>query len=364
MILARPNFLITRLYICLLMLLLTMPSSKAAAQQPTGAVNTASSSNIPPEFQPRVSPNAIAYQQSGRILGLVHMGWSLLGLWLLLQSGAARKLRNRVENRAKKRLLSDGYKRADPPAFIPLTLYFAVLSMLIWCWSLPFDMLGLALERRYDFGTQRVPGLIQDGLIAQIFGLLLVPLIWAAYRIHSRFTRTWWLLIWAITAPLLYVLVVLQPVVFSPMFNSYTPMPNGPVKSDILALAGHAGVRNATVLIENTSKRTRHVNAYVTGLGPSARIVINDTALRELPEDQLLAMIGHELGHYVEHHIMVGYAGSVLGIGFFLWVCSFALTFITETHPLWGSRGINDLAMLPALMLLISLFLLVQSPIE
>ncbi len=211
---------------------------------------------------------------------------------------------------------------------------------------------------------KRLPVLVGDSVISLAFGLLAVPLIWVAYRVYARFPRTWWIWIWLLMAPLLYVIVVLEPVLFAPMFNRYTPMANGPVKADILALADRAGVRNASVLIENTSTRTRHVNAYVTGLGPSARIVINDTAIRELPEDQLLAMISHELGHYVEHHILVGYISSLFGLGAFLWICSFVFPWIARRHPLWGSRGIYDLAMLPALMLFISLFLIVQSPIE
>jgi Zn-dependent protease with chaperone function len=346
--------------ISLLLLLLIMPSPKANAQQPQGSRYSASSVFIPPEFRPHVSADAVSYQRKGRTLSLVRMGWSLLGLWLFLQSGAASKLRDLIE----KNLRIRNTNLEDPPGFVPLALYIVILSLLLWVWSLPFDIAGLLLERRYGFGTQSISGLLGDGLIAQAFGLLTVPLIWAAYRVHARYNRTWWLWIWAVMAPLLYVVIVLQPIVFSPMFNSYTPMPNSPLKSDILAVADLAGVRTATVLIENTSKRTRHVNAYVTGLGPSARIVINDTAIRELPEDQLLAMIGHELGHYVEHHIMVGYISSLLGLGVFLWLCSIAFPLITLQRSRWGSRGINDIAMLPALMLFVSLFLLVQAPIE
>jgi STE24 endopeptidase len=348
------------------MLLLSMPYTKAAAQPPQGSgyststTSPASSASIPPEYRPHISPKAIAYQRKGRILSLLHMIWSLLGLWLFLQSGAARILSKRVGLILHIRQPN----AAKPPAFIPLTIYLALFSMALWAWSLPFDVAGLYLERQYGFGTETSAGLLCDGLIAQAFGLLMAPLIWAAYRIHSRFTRTWWLWVWGFSAPLLYVIVVLEPIVFAPMFNRYTPMPSSPVKADILILADQAGVHNAAVLIENTSTRTRHVNAYVTGIGPSARIVINDTAIQELPEDQLLAMIGHELGHYVEHHIMIGYVCSVLGSGIFLWICSYVFPWITERHPLWGSRGIYDLAMLPALMLFISLFLVVQSPIE
>ena len=253
---------------------------------------------------------------------------------------------------------------SEPPGFIPLTLYIASFSLLLWMWCLPFDIAGLVQERRYGFGTQPFAGFLRDGLTTQAFGLLIVPLIWAVYRLHARYKRAWWLLTWALMTLLIYGIVVLQPVVFSPMFNSYTPMPNSPLKADILTIAHRAGVDEAAVLIENTSKRTRHVNAYVTGVGPSARIVINDTAIRELPEDQLLAMIGHELGHDVEHHILVGYFSSVLGLGVFFWICSFVLPYIVERYSRSRSRGINDLAILPAIMLFVSLFLLVQSPIE
>ncbi len=117
--------------------------------------------------------------------------------------------------------------------------------------------------------------------------------------------------------------------------------------------------------MEDTSRRTRHVNAYVTGLGPSTRIVLNDTALQTLPPDQgLLAMMGHEMGHYVEGHIWVGFATGALGAGVFFWLLSRLLPWAAHRGGgRWRLHGPGDLATLPLVLLLASLFLLAQAPV-
>lgn len=311
-----------------------------------------------------MSERATSYQRAGRILGLVRLGWELLGVALFLQVGAAARSRDLIHlwvgrGRAAARRPSE----MSPP-LVAVVLYVAAFSVAMGIWRFPVSIAGFLLERHYGFGTQPFAGLLLDSLIAQALSLLAAPLIWAAGRVCTRFPQSWWLRIWAVMIPIYYFVIVLQPVVVAPWFNRYTPMQASPLRLQILALAAHAGLNEPDVYVENTSIRTHHVNAYVTGLGPSARVVINDTALRELPDDQIIAMVGHELGHYAEHHSLVGFLTGVAGIGVFLWINSRLLPIIINRTPKWGSKGLCDLATIPILYLCLSAFLVLQAPIE
>src|SRR5262249_42326090 len=157
--------------------------------------------------------------------------------------------------------------------------------------------------------------------------------------------------------------IVLQPVVIAPLFNRYTPLAPGPLRSHILELAAKSGIASSRVFVEDTSRRTSHVNAYVVGLGPSTRIVLNDTALQQLPEDQLLAMLGHEMGHYVEGHIWIGFCSGALGAGLLLYLMARILPWAVQRYGLsWEVRGLRDIASLPLILLVVYLLQLAQDP--
>ncbi|HZO87441.1 MAG TPA: M48 family metallopeptidase [Chthonomonadaceae bacterium] len=311
-------------------------------------------------YTPHVPPRAIAYQRAGRALGVFAIFWNLLGLWAILQSGLSARLRDVFLRRLR---LSPPPPNGPPP-FRLVAAYFVAFSLLAQFWFLPLGLARFYLEHHFGFGRQSLGGYFADW--AQTWGLelLLIPLIWGGYWLYARTPRRWWLWLWAIMIPLIFFVFVLQPVVIAPLYNRYTPLPQGPLRAEILNLAARAGVEHAQVLVEDTSRRTNHVNAYVYGLGPTARIVINDTSLRLLPQDQILAMVGHELGHYVEKHIWVGFLGSALGAGIFLWLASRIIPWAVRRAPRrWRLLGIGDIVALPLVYLVLSVFLLVQYPL-
>ncbi|HLK61648.1 MAG TPA: M48 family metallopeptidase, partial [Chthonomonadaceae bacterium] len=323
---------------------------------PTGTVKTAQGD----PYTPHLPRRALAYQRTRRVLGLIGMAWNLLGLWLFVRTGLGVRLRNAVYRTLRRPVPED---EAVPPLHA-LAFYYAAYALLLLLWNLPFGFGSLAIEHTYGFSRETAFGYLGDSLISVGFNCAIIFPLWIAYRFYVRSPHRWWLWLWAGLVPLIFFVIVLQPVVVAPAYNHYTPLPAGPLRDKILDLADRAGIRNARVLIEDTSRRTTHVNAYVNGLGPSAQIVINDTALAQLPEDQLLAMLAHEMGHYVEKHVWWGFLSGALGAGAFLWIASRLLPWMLKR---WGERlhlrGLTDLAALPLLMLFISLFLLMQDPI-
>jgi Zn-dependent protease with chaperone function len=307
-----------------------------------------------------VSARAISYQRKQYTLAFFSIAWHALGLWLLLASRASSAIRTAVY-----RVLH----RAQPPPgkappFLATLFYFAFYTLALAIWSLPISLISLLLERAYGFSNETWPTFCRDLITAWLTGLIMAPVIWLAYRLYGKSPARWWLWLWAALMPLLFVQFVLQPVLIAPLYNRFTPLPDGKLRQDILALAGRAGVTGARVFVSDTSVRTRHVNAYVAGLGPTTRIVINDTALHTLPEDELLAMLGHELGHYVEGHVWVLLASSTAGAGLFLFAAARLLPYLHRKYgPRWELAGLTDLAALPLVMLVLYLFLMAQEPL-
>ncbi len=311
-------------------------------------------------FTPHIPARAIAYQRLHRVINLTGIAWSIGGLWLFIRLGVSTRLRTTLYRLLKRPLPQE----ESTPTFRVLALYSVVFLVIVRLWSLPFGLANRAVEAHYGFGRQSLGGYFADILMGLLLELPLIPLVWGGYWLFVRSPRHWWQWAWGLLTPLLLFQFVIQPVVISPLYNHYTPLPESPLRQDILALASRAGIPETRVFVEDTSKRTAHVNAYVIGLGMSRRIVLNDTGLKELPKDEMLAMVGHEMGHYVEGHIWIFFVCSVFGAGFFLWFLAKVLPLQTKRlYRLGFVTHTTDLAGLPSILLTISLFLLIQYPV-
>ena len=241
---------------------------------------------------------------------------------------------------------------------------FAGYSLLTVLWNLPIGLASLAIEWRYGFSHESLFSYLKDLGISFGIGLSYTLLLIPGYMIFAKFPKRWWLFVWAAIVPVSFISAVIYPVAISPLFNAYHRMESSPLRDRIQSLALSAGICGADIFIEDTSKRTSHVNAYVIGIGPSTRIVLNDTALRELPEDQLLAMMGHEMGHYKEKHIWIGLFAGALGVGFFLWLLAETLPKILLWRGVaWQIPSLNSPASIPLIFAGVYLITLLGQPI-
>jgi len=311
-------------------------------------------------YMPHIPPRAIAYTRTQRALGLTGMAWNLVGLWVFVRSGASVRLRDGVYRLVRLPVPEDG-----PPAFRALLVFYGLYTLILMLWNMPFGLAELATEWKYGFSHESLGMYLGDAAKNWGIGLLVAPLLCGLAWLVMRSPRRWWLWMWGLTLPLLIGVLILQPIVIAPLFNEYKPLSVGPLRTKILALAARAGVPNADVFVEDTSRRSAHVNAYVTGVGPAARIVLNDTAIMMLPEDQLLAMLGHEMGHYVEKHVWYGLLSGAIGSGAFFYLAfrGWPLLDRRTRQSKTGLRGPLDLATLPLLFLYLNIALLIQDPI-
>jgi len=217
----------------------------------------------------------------------------------------------------------------------------------------------------YDQSNQTMGKFLHDqglGLVVQVIIIALV--IWIPFLLIRRSPKRWWLWSTAALTPVLIVGVVLSPILISPLFNTFTPLPDGALKTRIEAEAARGGLTNATILKMDRSTDSKTFGAYVAGLGGTARIVIYDTALTALDEREILFVVGHEMKHYLLDDVwkIVGADVVMLLVGFFV-VDRLARTAIRRWSGPFGFTELSDPAALPLLLFVFGLVSLVATPI-
>jgi STE24 endopeptidase len=223
---------------------------------------------------------------------------------------------------------------------------------------------GWAYERRWGFSTQTLRGWLWDrvkGLVVGVVltGIGLLALIWSA-----RTWPSWWPLAAAPGAALLaLVLSLLAPIVLERLFNRFWPLPDPSLAEELRELSQRAGVPLRTLLVTDASRRTRKHNAYVSGLGPTRRLVVFDTLLADAPRGELRGVVAHELGHRRFRHVawgtllaMAGAAATVLVLwGLLSWGGLVSAA---------GASGPGDPRVVPLVLLLVWLLELGALPFE
>jgi STE24 endopeptidase len=178
---------------------------------------------------------------------------------------------------------------------------------------LPLSMWrGWVYERRWGFSTQTLRGWLWDRVKGLLVGVALSGLAFVALVGSARAWPGWWPAVAAPGAALLtLVLSLIAPIVFERLFNRFWPLPDASLASELRGLSERAGVPVRTMLVTDASRRTRKHNAYVSGLGPTRRLVVFDTLLEEAPRGELRGVVAHELGHRRYRHVA---AGTLLGM--------------------------------------------------
>ena len=180
--------------------------------------------------------------------------------------------------------------------------------------TLPLAAWRHTIVVRYGISTQTWSGWSADLLKSLGVGAVLGAVVLAGFYTVTHFAPRWW---WAIgaagAAGLVVLLSFILPVLVEPVFNRFTPMPDGPLRTELLALAERDDVPVKDVLVADASRRTRAVNAYVSGLGPTRRIVVYDTMLTEATPGEVVAVAAHELGHAKDNDVLTGTIMGALG---------------------------------------------------
>lgn len=180
---------------------------------------------------------------------------------------------------------------------------------------LPFDARAEAVQRRYGLSAQTWASWGVDVAKVYAVGLVLTLLVLFGVVALARWSPQWWWSFGAVLGALLVVVVSFAyPVVVEPVFNKFTSMPAGPLRTSLLSMAAHDGVPARDVLVADASRRTNSLNAYVSGFGATRRIVVYDTLLKDATPDEVRLIVAHELGHAKARDVLWGTFVGALGV--------------------------------------------------
>ncbi|WP_026692680.1 M48 family metallopeptidase [Peribacillus kribbensis] len=245
-------------------------------------------------------------------------------------------------------------------------IYLFWVSVLAFLFTLPLDFIGFRLSKSYHLSNQTFPLWMKDELIGFWVDFALMWVVMSVlYWLIRRFTKKWWLYAWLLSIPFTLFLMFIQPVVIDPLYNKFYPLQDQKLEKKILALAAKADIPAEHVYEVNMSTKTNSMNAYVNGIGSNSRIVLWDTTLNKLSDKEILFIMAHEMGHYVEKHLYFGIAGSLAGSFIGLWIASKLVAAIIRR---WGGLlkipSIKSLSSYPLLLLTASVLLFAASPVS
>ena len=241
---------------------------------------------------------------------------------------------------------------------------YLALSELI---SLPLTFYqGWWREQAYGMSTQTVPAWVGEWLMSTAISLVIGALVLGGlYALIRRAGARWW--IWGAVGGmgLTTLLVALSPVFIEPLFNTYKPVEDGPLKRAVLQMAHAVSVPVDNVYVFDASRQTTRISANVSGLFGTAAVRLNDNLLRRTSEPEVRAVMGHELGHYVMNHIpkTLLMLTLVLLVGFYLAQAAMSWLLVRFAAAT-GIRQVDDVAGLPMLLSVFSLFFTLATPVN
>lgn len=198
--------------------------------------------------------------------------------------------------------------------WLQVTIYYLMFAIFTFLAMLPFRFISYQLARFYGTSTMILTHWIRNrGIDFLVDFLLMMTIIHIVLFLIKKFPRRWWLATWLTFIPFAFFFMLIQPVLIDPLYNDFHPLENEALEREILTMAADAGVSASSVFVVEVSDRTNTINGYVTGVGPTARIVLWDTALQQLNEDAIMFLMAHEIAHYVYRDI---YRGIVVAIIF------------------------------------------------
>lgn len=227
-------------------------------------------------------------------------------------------------------------------------LFMLGLSLASGILSLPFDWYAtFRIEEKYGFNKTTVKTYIADllkGMLVSglIGGALLAAIVWFYEWAGPQF----WLYAWGVITLFSVFMGMFYSQLIVPLFNKQTPLEEGSLRGKIHAFASEVGFKLDNIYVIDGSKRSTKANAYFTGFGPKKRIVLYDTLIKELTEEEIVAVLAHEVGHYKKKHTVRFMLASVLQTGIILWLFSLFVNKPALSLALGGDRAYFQLGLI------------------
>ena len=311
-------------------------------------------------LDPEKQKQAKQYSRINRRLWLVDTIFSALYAFAWLFLGWSNSVRTWLHQ-----LISVNWSLTTGSDWLLVALYVAIFGGIFAVINLPLMYYsGFILPHRFDQSNQSLKDWVVDQLkglaIGAPLGLLMLELLYLALRLTGD---AWWL--WVAGGLLLFNVLIsnLAPVLIMPLFNKYVPLgdEHKELEERLLNLAKRANTKVKGVFKFDMSKRTKAANAALTGLGNTRRIILGDTLINEFTLDEIETVLAHELGHHVHKDIPFLIAFGTLSTTLSLFIASLALNYAVSFFSFTSAA---DIAALPALMLILSAYGLLTSPLD
>jgi STE24 endopeptidase len=336
------------------------PPAPSAAGAPAAA---APSERFDPEaataaYLAQLSPAARAKSDAYFEGGYWLMLWDfLIGLaiaWLFLGTRLSTGIRDWAERTTRFKSLQTA---------LYAIAYILITSVVLLPWN-AYE--GYFREHQYDMSNQTMGDWLLDQAKGLAIGLILGTLaLVAIYAVLRKAPRTWWL--WGALVAIAFAMfaVAIAPVYLEPVFNKFKPLPDSPLKQQILSMARANGIPASDVYEFDASKQTKRMSAHVSGLLGTTQISMNDNLMQRGSPEEIKGVLGHEMGHYVMHHVYKGitFIGIIIVVGFAFLSWAFD-KLQARSGARWGIRDIGDVAGLPLLLFLLSAYLFVLTPVN
>ena len=230
-------------------------------------------------------------------------------------------------------------------------LFLLLLTALSSLLSLPGSLYSqFVIEEEFGFNKMTGKTFIIDLLKSTILSVILfVPLILGLFLFINKTGNLWWLYGFTFFATFQLLISLLYPLVIAPLFNKFTDIEEGSLKDRLVALAEKTSFKAKGIYIMDGSRRSSHSNAYFTGFGKARRIVLFDTLINSLSEEEIEGVLAHEIGHFKKKHIIKNLLSSLI-IAFILF---YLLSVLSSYAPLYGAFGFSE-ASFPALLVILS----------
>ena len=290
------------------------------------------------------------------LLNLGSMLWGILVLFLVLSLRWATAIR-------------DWAGTLTPRHWLQGFLFLPVLLLLLIAANLPFDVAGHHLSLLYGLSIQHWGSWFWDwsksALLLTLGGTLALALLFAIVR---RSPRRWWFWFWLISIPLEVLLIFILPVVVDPMFNRFEPLeksnPELVAQIEQVVARSQLEIPPSRMFLMNASEKVTGLNAYVTGIGASKRVVVWDTTIQKAKPDEILFIYGHEQGHYVLDHIGKGLLFSS-GVTLVVLLLGYRISnwLLRTNSNRWRISSLSDWAAVAVLLFIFSIFNLLAEPV-
>ena len=229
---------------------------------------------------------------------------------------------------------------ADTNFLLAGLVFFAVIGLIEMLADIPFDYYhSFVIEDRYGFNTKTIKIWISDLIKSLLVIIVLGGFLLSALLLMLEYAgMNWWVWAWVVFLCFQLLMTVLYPTVIAPLFNKFTPLEENNLKTDIEQLAKKEGIEIEGIYQMDATRRTRHTNAYFSGLGKAKRIVLFDSLIQSHSQEEVLSILAHEIGHLKKNHIKKQLVISSIVSLFLFYVASELIT----CHVMYESFGFSN----------------------